>query len=173
VGRDETSPYTTCSSSKYLVNTPYQPQQLRTLIKSTLDPFQLWSPKSEELLVATCANESHLGVYRKQVNGPALGIFQCEPNTFNDIYANYLRWHQGLLIDTNMLSKVRTVEDLEFNDPYAVMICRLQYFRVAQPLPEADDIEAIFQFYKIHYNSINGKATHDQFIYNYNTYVKS
>jgi hypothetical protein len=73
------------------------PHDLRTLIKNTLTPFNMYSAIAEELLMATCANESNLGQYRTQSgNGPARGIFQVEGNTFNDLFTNYLAYHPAL-----------------------------------------------------------------------------
>ena len=38
------------------------------------------SPNAEELLMLTAATESQLGRYLRQVRGPAIGVFQVEPN---------------------------------------------------------------------------------------------
>ena len=62
--------------------------QFRDLIvKSTLNDLLLYSEDAEELLVFTCAVESLGGTYLQQVKGPALGIYQMEPVTYNDINA--------------------------------------------------------------------------------------
>jgi hypothetical protein len=61
--------------------------QFYQLIKTVLinfDPF-LASLNAIQLLMGTAAQESHLGTYLKQINGPALGVFQMEPNTEIDI----------------------------------------------------------------------------------------
>ena len=51
----------------------------------------LVSQEAENLLMGTAAQESALGEYIRQLgNGPALGIFQMEPETFDDIVRNYL-----------------------------------------------------------------------------------
>jgi len=71
-------------------NPSLDPVLLRQLIKRTLTPLNLYSADAEELLMATCAQESLLGKYRHQVNGPAIGIFQDEPGDFNDLWAHYL-----------------------------------------------------------------------------------
>lgn len=59
-------------------------KQLRELITHVLKRYNLYSDNAVELLMLTAAVESNLGHYIKQVgNGPALGIFQCEPNTYD------------------------------------------------------------------------------------------
>jgi len=58
--------------------------QLRELIQVVLKEYDLYSRDAEELLMLTAAVESNLGYYIKQVGGgPALGIFQCEPDTLD------------------------------------------------------------------------------------------
>lgn len=144
---------------------------LRALIQSTLTPMGLYSRNAEELLMATAANESHLGEYRRQINGPAIGIFQEEPEDFRDLYANFLQDRpkiEGLLAP---LSSTQTVDDLETNDPYAIAICRLHYMRAPGDLPAADDLDGIWTYYKAHYNSEQGAANADAFTACYRRYV--
>ena len=152
----------------------YDPQVLRNLIKSTLLPLGLYSPNAEELLMATCANESNLGQFRTQApHGPARGIFQCEGEDFNDIWTNYLAYHPSIATSMKSLNNgvQGTVDDLVNNDPYAIGICRVHYMRSAGVLPDAGDIEQIWSYYKLHYNTPQGAATHDVFIQKYDKYV--
>lgn len=150
----------------------YEAAQLRALIQSTLKPMGLYSVNAEELLMATAANESHLGEFRLQVDGPAIGIFQEEPEDFSDLYANFLtfRPHYRAMVDS--LSAARTVQDLENNDPYAVAICRMHYLRAPGDLPAADDLTAIWNYYKAHYNSAEGAANATTFAECYRRYVQ-
>ena len=165
-------------------NTPYDPKVLRQLIKDVLTPLDLYSDDVCELLMFTAANESHLGQYRMQINGPARGIFQCEGNTFNDIYNNFLRYHPDLEAKINALAPIQSqealkqggsphVDDLINDDAYAIAICRAHYRRIGPPIPNANDIEAIWAYYKKWYNSYLGAATHDAAIQNYTNYVTS
>lgn len=58
--------------------------QLRELITHVLKKYDLYSVDAVELLMLTAATEGNLGYYIRQVGGgPALGIFQCEPNTYD------------------------------------------------------------------------------------------
>jgi len=142
---------------------------LRTQIQKVLTTLDLYSVDAEELLMATCAQESLLGTYRTQApHGPARGIFQVEGNTFDDLFTNYLQYHPKLLGQTKALFKSQppTVDELVNNDPAAILIARLCYYRHPQALPAAGDIEAIWSFYKRWYNG-PGAAEHDQFLANY------
>jgi hypothetical protein len=147
------------------------PIALRALIKQTLAPLQLYSANAEELLMATCAQESLLGTFRKQVGGPALGIFQMEPSDHDDIWRNFLQYKPILAIDGRQLVGfvVGTPPAylLETNDPYAIFMCRMHYDRVPRPLPPCDDLNAIFIYYKVAFNTVQGAATQAEFYEHY------
>ena len=58
-------------------------QEVKALVTKATKAIDLYSPEVVELLMGTCAQESTMGKYRKQLgNGPALGIFQMEPFVF-------------------------------------------------------------------------------------------
>lgn len=145
------------------------PDSLRQLIRSTLTPLGLYSADAEELLMATCAQESHLGVYRHQIRGPAVGIFQMEPEDHDDIWTNFLAYHFDLGDAVRKLSGQLspTVDDLQNNDPYAIAMCRIHYERAPGSLPSASDLGALWNYYKQHYNTPQGAATQAEFVANY------
>ena len=140
------------------------PKYLRQLIKDTLTPLNLYSADVEELLMYTSANESHLGFYRlQQPSHIAKGIFQDEDEDFNDLYANYLKYHPTLMQQVNALSTVQPPTPMELvnNDKFAVVVCRAHYLRSSGSIPHATDLDGIWNYYKIHYNTIKGAATKD------------
>jgi hypothetical protein len=149
------------------------PAALRTEIQNTLKPLNLYSPDAEELLMATCAQESLLGTYRHQVNGPAIGIYQMEPATFNDIWTNYLAHHEALGVQVAALAKTTPPRPIEMqdNDAFSTAMARVLYLRTPQALPPATDLTAIWAMYKKWWNSELGAATQDQFFSNYRKLV--
>jgi len=152
----------------------FEPAELRKLICQTLTPIdELYSPESLELLMATCAQESHLGTYRQQVGGPALGIFQMEPATWNDIWANYLVYHTALAAEVKALQQIPSLGAREMitNDPLAIAMARVHYLRVPEPLPAMTDLAGLWRYYKAHYNTPQGAATQDEFFANYKRLV--
>ena len=143
-------------------------QTLRNLIRETLTPLGLYSVDAEELLCATCAQESLLGKYRRQVNGPAIGIFQDEPADFMDLWSNYLSGtHLGDAIAALASTQPPRPIELQNNDKFAIAICRAHYRRVPHPLPSCTDLSGIWHYYKTYYNSVLGAATQEQFVQNY------
>lgn len=151
------------------MSTPYNPADLRTLIQNTLTPLGLYSPNAEELLMATCAQESLLGAFHQQVNGPANGIFQMEPGDHDDIWHNYLAYHLGLAGDIKQYGS--TPADLVTSDEYATAMCRVHYARAPRALPSPTDLNGLWMYYKVNYNSIHGAATMAQFYHNYHRLV--
>lgn len=148
----------------------YDPKVLRALIQSTLTPMGLYSANAEELLMATCAQESLLGTYRTQApHGPARGIFQDEGGDFNDLWDHFISTHTTIQFSVLRLNNGQrgTVDDLVNNDPYAIAICRLHYERIPHPLPDGTDLSAMWHYYKVFYNSVMGAATQEQFVRNY------
>jgi hypothetical protein len=155
------------------MNAPMNPSDLRSLIQTTLNPLGLYSLNAEELLMATCANESNLGQYRTHVHGPARGIFQMEGEDFNDIWTNYLKYHLDLSTSLQALNNGNqgTADDMVNNDPFAIAMARVHYSRKPGNLPASTDIEGIWAYYKHWYNTPAGAATHDEFIAKYNKFV--
>ena len=145
---------------------------LRKLIEQTLTPLNLYTAGAEELLMATCANESNLGQFRTQEGGgPARGIFQMEKEDHDDIWTNFLAYHPSLVAQLHTLSANCLCDDMINNDPYAIAMCRIHYIRAPGVLPAPTDVEGIWNYYKQHYNTPQGAATHDGFMAKYHRYV--
>jgi hypothetical protein len=148
--------------------------KLRQLIQEVLTGIGEYSPDAEELLMATCANESNLGRYRTQAKGgPGKGIFQIEVSDFNDIWVNYLQYHKDLADKVKALNNdvQGTANDLVNNDRYSIAMCRVHYLRSPGALPNCKDLDAIWAYYKQYYNTPEGAAVESIFKYKYNAYV--
>jgi len=50
-------------------------------------------------------------------------------------------------------------------------MCRLHYRRVNAPLPKANDIQGMADYWKAHYNTVKGKGTPSEFVTHYNQYI--
>ena len=51
------------------------------------------------------------------------------------------------------------IDELENNDSYAAAMARISYKRVAEKMPEIDNIEAMGRYWKKYYNTPLGKGT--------------
>jgi len=149
------------------------PQFIRLHIRSTLQLINLWSPEAEELVIGTCAQESHLGKYRRQLGGgPGTGIYQIEPATEHSLWADYLAYRPSLAVMVTMVCGVRKPDtyQLEFNLAYQHIMCRLRYYAwVKEPIPMTLNAQA--QYWKDHYNTEFGAGTVQGYISNYRRFV--
>ena len=137
---------------------------VRHVIRPTLYRINLWSKEAECLLLGTALVESKLK-HLVQIKGPALGVYQMEPVTHDDIYENYLRYRPDLLHAVrNMLVKSDgdsefIVEQLKGNLYYATAMARIHYLRRPEALPVRSNWYAMAKYWKDHYNTHKGKGT--------------
>lgn len=119
------------------------------------------SKEMVDLLLGTMAVESDMGKFRKQLGGPAIGIFQIEPTTLEDMRNNYMKYHDRY--------KYVMKGDPESNDSYACVIAYIYYKRVGGHIPPGTIGQAYV--WKKKYNTWEGKGTIDQYIKQYNKYI--
>jgi len=143
------------------------------LVVPTLHSISKYSPAAVNLLLGTMAQESAFGKYIKQRGkGPALGVYQMEPATHNDIRDNYIAHRRDLKQLFLELGYTEfTPDKLLYDLRYATIFTRLHYARVPAPLPARGDIAGMADYWKQYYNTPLGKGTTEEFINNYNKYV--
>lgn len=159
----------------------FNPDQFRELvIRPTLkylEPEIPYSEEAEDLLFMTAAHESRLGSYLKQINGPALGVYQMEPATHADIWVNFLEYRDELAWAVDFYDNKGDEEPLVFDLRYATAMARVHYFRVKESLPKKDKfstyasyLKALSEYAKKYYNTELGKATADDYYKAFLTY---
>lgn len=151
----------------------FNAQQFRELVvRPTLKRLHKdipYSVEAEDLLIMTAAHESHLGTYLKQINGPALGVYQMEPATLEDIWSNYLYYRQDIESEIALMcggTHHGGPSELVTNLEFATAMARVHYYRVSEALPKrtgfetrSDYIRALAKYAKKYYNTDKGKAT--------------
>ena len=154
-------------------------EQLRNLVVApTLKRFDMWSESAEQLLIGTIMQESRAEYIQQLGGGPALGVYQMEPETHDDIWRNYLDYRpqtQEALFsvmsceahDSAQIHGVPPADELISNLKYATLMCRLHYRRVPKPLPKANDINGLAEYWKEHYNTYKGAGSVSEFIHNF------
>ena len=121
---------------------------------------------ARELLLYTGAAESGYRTKRQHGGGPALGYFQCEPATHDDIWRNYLDYRPALggkVLSFLNDGETKDAETLVSNDRYAAAICRVHYLRQRDPLPMAGDRAAQAEYWLRLYNA-GGKGSIKHFL---------
>jgi len=152
----------------------YHPDYLRQIIRTALQLIDRWSDEAEELLLMTAAHESCLGRDLQQIGpGPALGIYQMEPSTLVDIYANYLPAREILSLDITRATGTTgpNLHQLQYNPIYSTILARIHYLRIPTKLPPSYDLPAMAEYAKMHYNTPLGAASVEDYILAYHNLV--
>lgn len=122
----------------------------------------------------TCAQESRGGTYLHQTDGPALGVYQIEPDTYDGVI-NYIQTRQALR--QNILKACNfdvfppPIQELITNLKYATIIARVHYSQFQEALPNANDMEGMWNYYKKYWNTSGGKATQNEFYANVKAFL--
>lgn len=145
--------------------------QLKSLIKETLLEIDAYSESAVNLLMGTAAQESSMGTYIKQIRGPALGIFQMEPATYQDISNRLGRDRQMNLLETIGMDAMPLPKDMIYNLKLAIAMARYKYLLLPEKLPESHNIMGLAKYWKKYYNTPLGRGTVMEFLTNYDRYV--
>jgi hypothetical protein len=148
-------------------------RELNTLYDET--GLNINTHNAKELILKTILVESG-GVYRYQINGPALGICQIEPATHKDVLNrteqkyptiyNYIieRFYpnsnlsRGFAFDDDIVCD----DNLLYNDSYSIIIARMKYYLIPEKLP--NDLQGLAEYWKKYYNTELGKGEVEKFI---------
>jgi Holliday junction resolvase RusA-like endonuclease len=150
--------------------------QLRQyVIIPALSSIALDGDSAETLLMATCAQESKGGTYLHQLgNGPALGIYQMEPATYQNVIS-YIQpkqtLRQNILSSCNFDVFPPPIQELITNLKYATIIARVHYSQFEEALPTANDMEGMWNYYKKYWNTSAGSATQNEFYANWKAFL--
>lgn len=151
-------------------------KQFRELVVlPALHDLQMYTKEFAELLVFTCATESAGGTYIKQITGPAVGIFQIEPNSLTDLWVNYVVRNARYLNLLSMnfgLYKMPDPIDLITNMKLAAGVCALFYKRHKVNCLSMEP-DALWEIYKKYYNTVKGKAEKETSLKAYAKFIKN
>lgn len=135
-------------------------EHIRTsAIIPALTRLGLYSFNAERLLMGTAAVESGFFYIQQLGGGPALGLFQMEPATFdwllNELLRNdRLRRLRGLVVSMSGVANPGARE-LIFNNLFAAAMARIRYLAVNEPIPATVDQQATYWW-----NHYNGRSLH-------------
>ena len=149
-------------------------QQWRdAVIDPVLRDIGLHSEAAVRLLLGTIAAESGFKLIVQLGNGPARSLFQIEPFTMYDvlsrtihrypkIYAGVMRWE---------VESQPWEDQLIWNMAFATYVARLKYYLDPEPLPNANDIIALGEYYSRVYRTNLIASGAERFLECYNRLV--
>lgn len=146
-----------------------------------------YSYKAELLLAGTAAQESGCFRNRKQQNGPGLGLYQMEPDTYKWLWKDVLGHHHHIHIARRIKQKwfpahrdpLHAVGDLVHNDQYATAMARVRYMVVHEPIPHVTapvgphELESLANYWSKYYNTQHDAIKTQQFIDNFKRCVEN
>lgn len=144
------------------------------IITPALEYLEMHSEAAVNLLLGTCAQESEMGRYVRQISGgPGVGIYQIEPRTHEDVIVSYALYRNALIRKLKMWSFGQTMtQHLSSSVFYQTLIARIIYYRAPEALPEPNDIEGLANYWKKYYNTVKGKGRVEDFVSNYRRYAR-
>ena len=148
-------------------------KQLHDAIYNILLSLKLYSNDSiVKMIFETACVESNCGEYIKQINGPACGIFQIEPNTAQDIIDNYIKYRSRYkdIFDMLYIKAFTLSQNLKYNLAFSVFMCRMFYMRIKESIPNT--VEKRAEYWKKYYNTEQGKGTTTEYIRKVGKYGK-
>src|SRR6056297_3542567 len=131
----------------------FEPDQFKEFIANQL--YRLGrnaaKPEAVKLLLLTAAHETHLGRWLWQADlkpweGGACGPFQMEPLTHDDVQHRLVAGRYPWM---PMDSFERMIWDLK----YAVWMARIYYLQFPEPIPPANEIDELADYYKKYWNT--------------------
>lgn len=149
------------------------PIHLRTyVIRPVLKDLGLWSEAAEKLLLGTACQESQCGRWLRQIGeGPAVGIYQMEPATHDDIWNNFLDHRQAIArkVKLTVCGLAPSAEQMAGNLIYATAMCRVHYLRVPDAIPPTLAEQAVY--WKRFYNTELGKGRVEDYIKSWDRFI--
>lgn len=130
---------------------------LHEVVRPALQMAGIWSEAREQIVLGTGCVESRFKYLAQIGGGPALGWFQCERLTHDDMWRNFIA-HRAELRDRLR----RLCEGLERHHAlvafpqYAAAMCGVHYLRDRRALPAAGDAQGMAAMHKQAYNTALG-----------------
>jgi len=144
------------------------------IINATLNDLNMYTVDAAELLIFTCAAQSEGGSYLREgvCNTLRLGIYIMELKTYNDLWTNYIYKSPKIIsvLSHNFdVGRMPHEDRLIYDLKYATAMAMLVYQRTKLPFPRHNDVDAIYEFYRTHYNSHEDEA---EYMYCVNAYYR-
>lgn len=137
---------------------------IKKIAEKVCKDLDMYSVDAVNLIIATGNAETGYRHLEQMGGGPALGFFQIEKNTIDDVLKNYARYRpqvMNTLIELGLRQGEEHFSVLS-NIALQVAFCRLCYRRVPDPIPY--NIKDMAKYWKKFYNTEGGKGTVEHFL---------
>lgn len=148
------------------------------IIKPVLPLIGLDSPSARLLMVCTGQVETAYDNLRQVLPsgnyGPGYGWWSQQENSFMQCVKYLSKEHKlkDRILSACFLDTMPNIEALVWNIRFALCMARVHYWQFKEPLPHAEDLEAMARYWKKYYNSPTGAGTVERFMSECNNLVK-
>ena len=143
-------------------------KEIKEIVEYALYRIDSYSYDAVALVVRTGMAESGYRALKGYGEGnPAIGFWQIEPATMNDMITNYIQYrshYKKNLISLGMNFENDTTLSVMSNMAVQAALCRLHYRRDKDPIPSWDDLEGQASYWKRVYNTVEGRGTVEHFM---------
>ena len=142
--------------------------EIKEIVEYALYKIDSYSDDALVMVARTGMAESGYRALKGYGEGnPAIGFWQIEPATMNDMINNYINYRSNYkknLISLGMNFEKDTILSVMSNMAVQAALCRLHYRRDRKPLPSWDDLEGQAKYWKRVYNTVKGRGTVEHFM---------
>ena len=142
--------------------------EIKEIVEYALYRIDAYSDDALTLVVRTGMAESGYRALKGYGEGnPAIGFFQIEPATLNDMIDNYIKYrshYEKNLISLGMNFQKDTIMSVMSNIGGQAALCRIHYRRDKHSIPSWDDLEGQAKYWKRVYNTNLGRGITEHFI---------
>ena len=143
-------------------------KEIKSIVEYALYKIDSYSDDALALVTRTGMAESGYRALKGYGEGnPAIGFWQIEPATLNDMIENYINYrshYKKKLVSLGMDFGKDRIMSVMSNMAVQSALCRLHYRRDKYSIPSWDDLEAQGKYWKRVYNTEEGRGTVGHFM---------
>lgn len=115
-----------------------------------------------QMIVETAVAETGLGQITDGTVGAGMGLTQFDELPFKDIKNRNMKLRDKILKELGVDLQLIEWDDLRYNDFLSLLFTRLFYRLKGDPIPKT--IEERAKYWKLHYNTKDGKGTVEHYL---------
>ncbi len=115
-----------------------------------------------EMIIETAVAETGLGRIKDTTDSAGMGITQFDKIPFSDVRDRSIRLRPKILKDLGVDISLVDWDDLRYNLFLSLLFARLLYWLKGDPIPAT--IEERAKYWKLHYNTKDGKGTVEHYL---------
>ena len=117
---------------------------------------------AKEMIIETAIAETGLGQIEDKTVGAGMGLTQFDEMPFNDVRNRTMKLKSQIQRDLKIDISLVEWDDLRYNQFLALLFTRLHYWLKGDPIPAT--IEERAKYWKLHYNTVQGKGTPEHYL---------